>query len=95
MRQVREVLRLKDRRGRAQRDCPPSRCCAVDCPVDLKATGKCRVRLAVAGRDDRQCAGDGAVRCRRCQGHRRRAEPDWAVIHYELKRKHVTLAIPM
>jgi transposase len=27
------------------------------------------------------------------QGHRRRAEPDWAVIHHELKRKHVTLAI--
>jgi transposase len=27
------------------------------------------------------------------QGHRRQAEPDWAVIHRELKRKHVTLAI--
>ena len=27
------------------------------------------------------------------QGRRRRAEPDWAVIHHELKRKHVTLAI--
>jgi DNA-binding IclR family transcriptional regulator len=27
------------------------------------------------------------------QGHRRRAEPHWAVIHHELKRKHVTLAI--
>ena len=27
------------------------------------------------------------------QGHRRRAEPDWAEIHRELKRKHVTLAI--
>jgi transposase len=27
------------------------------------------------------------------QGHRRRAEPDWAMIHRELKRKHVTLAI--
>jgi transposase len=25
------------------------------------------------------------------QGHRRRAEPDWAEIHRELKRKHVTL----
>jgi len=24
------------------------------------------------------------------QGHRRRAEPDWAVIHRELKKKHVT-----
>jgi transposase len=26
-------------------------------------------------------------------GHRRRAEPDWAAIHRELKRKHVTLQI--
>jgi transposase len=27
------------------------------------------------------------------QGHRRRAEPDWALVHRELKRKHVTLQI--
>jgi transposase len=27
------------------------------------------------------------------QGHRRHAEPDWAAIHRELKRKHVTLSI--
>src|SRR5271167_1015401 len=27
------------------------------------------------------------------QGHRRRAEPDWALVHRELKRKHVTLSI--
>jgi transposase len=27
------------------------------------------------------------------QGHRRRDEPDWAAIHRELKRKHVTLQI--
>src|SRR3984885_9138466 len=27
------------------------------------------------------------------QGHRRQAEPDWAVVHRELKRKHVTLSI--
>src|ERR1700686_4226884 len=27
------------------------------------------------------------------QGHRRRVEPDWAAIHHELKRKHVTLQI--
>jgi transposase len=27
------------------------------------------------------------------QGHRRQLEPDWAVIHRELKRKHVTLSI--
>jgi transposase len=27
------------------------------------------------------------------QGHRRQTEPDWAMIHRELKRKHVTLSI--
>jgi transposase len=27
------------------------------------------------------------------QGHRRHAEPDWAQVHRELRRKHVTLAI--
>ena len=27
------------------------------------------------------------------QGHRQRAEPDWAAVHRELKRKHVTLQI--
>jgi transposase len=27
------------------------------------------------------------------QGHRRRSEPDWAAVHRELKRKHVTLQI--
>ena len=27
------------------------------------------------------------------QGHRRLIEPDWAAIHHELKRKHVTLSI--
>jgi transposase len=27
------------------------------------------------------------------QGHRRQAEPDWAWVHRELKRKHVTLSI--
>ncbi len=27
------------------------------------------------------------------QGHRRQAEPDWASIQRELKRKHVTLSL--
>jgi transposase len=27
------------------------------------------------------------------RGHRRQVEPDWATIHRELKRKHVTLSI--
>jgi transposase len=27
------------------------------------------------------------------QGYRRHVEPDWALIHRELKRKHVTLSI--
>ena len=28
------------------------------------------------------------------QGHRRQVEPEWATIHRELKRKHITLSIP-
>jgi hypothetical protein len=28
------------------------------------------------------------------RGHRRQAEPDWAAVHRELRRKHVTLSIP-
>jgi transposase len=31
--------------------------------------------------------------CGSRQGHRRIAEPDWAAVHRELKRKHVTLSI--
>jgi hypothetical protein len=27
------------------------------------------------------------------QGHRRQAEPDWAELHHQMKRKHVTLSI--
>jgi transposase len=27
------------------------------------------------------------------QGHRRHAEPDWATVHREMKRKHVTMSI--
>jgi hypothetical protein len=29
------------------------------------------------------------------RGHRRQVEPDWAAVHRELRRKHVTLAIPV
>ena len=29
------------------------------------------------------------------QGHRRRPEPDWSMVHRELKRKHVTLSVPV
>ncbi len=38
--------------------------------------------------EERLFAGAGAK-----PGQRRRAEPDWAAIHRELKRKHVTLSI--
>jgi hypothetical protein len=29
----------------AQRDCPPIKCCAVDCPVAVETTGQPRVQL--------------------------------------------------
>src|SRR5215472_10154989 len=53
---------FEDCRGRAQRDCPPRRCCAVDGPADAKTAGERTAQLAIAGRDDRQRAGSGIVR---------------------------------
>jgi hypothetical protein len=38
-----------DRRGRAQRDCPPRRCCAVDCPADAETADERGAQLAIAG----------------------------------------------
>ena len=85
---------VEGRRGRAQRDSPPSRCCALHCPTDLETTGQCRDQLAIAAEmtdSALEAALFTAVGTK--QRHRRHAEPDWAEIHRELKRKHFTLAI--
>jgi transposase len=95
MRQVREVLRLKFVGGLSNHEI--ARRLGV-APSTVRATLK---RLWAADLswplpDDMT---DAALEARLFaaagtkQGHRRRAEPDWAAIHRELKRKHVTLSI--
>jgi transposase len=93
MRQVREVLRLKFVGGVPTREI--ARRLGV-APSTVRATLK---RFAVAGlvwplpEDmtdevlEAKLFGNGEKK----QSRRRHAEPDWAAIHRELKRKHVTL----
>jgi transposase len=94
MRDVREILRLTDA-GVSQREI--ARRMGV-VPSTVRETLR---RFAVAGLtwpleaevtdadlEARLYANNGTKR-----GHRRLAEPDWARVHRELKRKHVTLSI--
>ena len=94
MRQVREVLRLKAV-GVSGHEI--ARRVGV-APSTVRLTLK---RLAAVGlswplpADLSNAALEAAIfsRIGTKQGHRRQAEPDWATIHRELKRKHVTLSI--
>lgn len=94
MRQVREVLRLKTA-GVSGNEIGRRLGIA---PSTVRLTLK---RLAAAGLAWPLPAEmtDGALEARLFtplgikQGHRRHAEPDWAMVHRELKRKHVTLQI--
>jgi transposase len=89
MRQVREVLRLKAA-GISGNEI--ARRVGV-APSTVRLTLK---RLAAAGLSWPLPAEltDAALEARlftaagKKQGHRRRAEPDWAAVHRELKRKH-------
>jgi transposase len=95
MRQVREVLRLKFVGGLPSREI--ARRIGV-APSTVRATLK---RVQAAGliwplpEDMTDAAleaklfGDAGTK----RGHRQHSEPDWAAIHRELKRKHVTLSI--
>jgi len=95
MRKVREILRLKFGVGMGHKALARSLGIAAS---TVRAT---LARAAAAG----LCwplpeALDDAVleerlygRAGTKQGYRRRAEPDWALIHRQLKRKHVTLSI--
>ena len=97
MRRVREVLRLKFASGMPGREI--ARRLGV-APSTVRETLK---RFDAAGLswpladDMTETALEerlyGAAGTR--QGHRRHAEPDWAAVHRELKRKHVTLSILM
>jgi transposase len=93
MRQVREVLRLKFVGG------VPTRARRIGVAASTARTTIRRFQaaglswplpeeLTDAGLEARLFPDAGTK-----QGHRRQVEPDWASIHRELKRKHVTLSI--
>jgi len=95
MRKVREILRLKFGTGM------PHKAIARSLGIAASTVRMTAERAAAAGLSwplpddlsdavlEEQLYGRAGTK----QGHRRRAEPDWAIIHRELKRKHVTLAI--
>jgi transposase len=95
MRQVREIVRLKYAKELPGREIARQLGLA---PATVRATLR-RLRAAglswplAADMTDQELEdrlyGPGGTK----QGHRRIAEPDWATVHRELKRKHVTLSI--
>jgi transposase len=95
MRQVREVLRLTFGAGVSGREIARRLGIA---PATVRETLK---RVDAAGltwplaEDLTDTALEDQLygRAGKKQGHRRVGEPDWALIHRELKRKHVTLSI--
>jgi transposase len=95
MRQVREVLRLKFVGGVPTREI--ARRIGV-APSTVRTTIK-RFEAAGLGWPLPDGLTDAALEARLFpdagpkRGHRRLVEPDWASIHRELKRKHVTLSI--
>ena len=95
MRQVREVLRLKLGAGLSIREIARRLALA---PSTVRATIE---RLAAAGLSwplpepltDAVLEAKLYTNTATKRGHRRHVEPDWALTHRELKRKHVTLSI--
>ena len=95
MRQVREILRLSFVGPRSGSEIARRLGLAASTVREtLQRVSRGGADLAAAGRCDGRGAGDEALQSAGTkQGHRRHAEPDWAGIHRELKRKHVTLSI--
>src|ERR1700681_2876858 len=95
MRQVREVLRLRFVGGVSTREI--ARRIGVAAST-VRATVK-RFQAAGLSWPLPEELTDAALEARLFpdagtkQGHRRQVEPDWASVHRELKRKHVTLSI--
>jgi transposase len=95
MRQVREILRLKFGSGTSGREI------ALRLGIAASTVRETLKRFAAAGLTwplaaevteealEERLYGKAGTK----QGHRRHTEPDWAGIHRELKRKHVTLSI--
>src|SRR4030088_2650970 len=94
MRQVRDVLRLKAAGVSGNEIARRVGVASSTVRLTLK-----RLPGARAGRPFPGALADTALEAQlftaagKKQGHRRRAEPDWAAAHRELKRKHVTLQI--
>ena len=95
MRRVREILRLSGDAGLATREVARRTGVA---PSTLREMFRRFERsglawplpLALADADlEARLYGEAGTK----QGHRRRAEPDWAALNRELKKKHVTLQI--
>jgi transposase len=94
MRQVRDVLRLNAAGVSGNEIARRVGVASSTVRLTLK-------RLAAAGLSwplpsdmtDRVLEGQLFTAAGKKQGHRRRGEPDWAAVHRELKRKHVTLQI--
>ncbi len=95
MRQVREILRLKFVGGVPIREIARRMGVAAS---TVRATIQ-RFRAAGLGWPMPEELTDAALEANLFaaagtkQGHRRQAEPDWASIQRELKRKHVTLSL--
>jgi transposase len=94
MRHVRDVLRLKSA-GIATREIGRRVGAAASTVRETlkraEAAGLCwplPAELSDAALEAKLFEGSGTK-----QGHRRQPEPDWACVHRELKRKHVTLSI--
>src|SRR5690349_20490553 len=95
MRKVREILRLKISAGLSHKAI--ARSLGIAASTVRATVDRARVEglswpipddLTDAVLEDRLYGRAGTK-----QGHRRHAEPDWAMIRRELKRKHVTLSI--
>jgi len=94
MRKACEIIRLSSTAISAHEVFPASRHAALDGAGDDRARGERQTVLAAAGGNGDDALAEALYAARRSKrGHRRAEEPDWAGVHRELKRKHVTLTI--
>ena len=95
MRQVREILRLRFSSGIPGREIARRLGMAASTVREtLKRFEAAGLRWPLADAVSEEVLAQRLYgRAGSKQGHRRQAEPDWAGIHRELKRKHVTLSI--
>ena len=85
---------IEERGNLDARDRAAGRSCVVDGSVDATTLRGGGDRLPVGGRFtdavlEQLLFANAGVK----PGHRRHAEPDWAVLHREMRRKHVALSI--